>query len=48
MKFAKYNPEPIENDTTFSASWDFVSATREEDHVEVATDVNVNEGGKSV
>ena len=48
VKFAKYNPEPIENDTTFSASWDFISATREEDHIEVATDVNVNEGGKSV
>jgi hypothetical protein len=28
VKFAKYNPEPSENETHFSNSWDFVLATK--------------------
>jgi hypothetical protein len=30
VKFAKYNPEPSENDSVFQESWDFVLATREQ------------------
>jgi len=31
VKFAKYNPEPIENESHFQSSWDFVMATKEEE-----------------
>jgi len=31
VKFAKYNPEPIENESHFQSSWDFVLATKEEE-----------------
>lgn len=37
VKFAKYNPEPMENESHFQNSWDFVSATKEEKE-EVASD----------
>jgi len=30
VKFAKYNPEPSENDSVFQESWNFVLATKEE------------------
>ena len=30
VKFAKYNPEPSENDVLFQKSWDFVLTTKEE------------------
>ncbi|MBK7132543.1 MAG: hypothetical protein IPH69_06885 [Bacteroidales bacterium] len=30
VKFAKYNPEPAENDIHFQNSWDFVQVTKEE------------------
>lgn len=30
VKFAKYNPEPAENESHFQNSWDFVMATKEE------------------
>jgi hypothetical protein len=29
VKFAKYKPEPIENESHFQSSWEFVSATKE-------------------
>jgi hypothetical protein len=29
VKFAKYNPEPSENESHFQNSWDFVLATKE-------------------
>jgi hypothetical protein len=48
VKFAKYKPEPIENDTTFTASWDFVYATKEADHVEEKIDVSEKNGGEKV
>jgi hypothetical protein len=48
VKFAKYKPEPIENDTTFTASWDFVTATKETENIEEKTDATDNMGGKSV
>ena len=28
VKFAKYNPEPAENESSFNNAWEFVSATR--------------------
>jgi hypothetical protein len=31
VKFAKYNPEPLENEVHFRSSWDFVTATKEEE-----------------
>jgi hypothetical protein len=31
VKFAKYKPEPAENETHFQNSWDFVEATKETD-----------------
>jgi hypothetical protein len=31
VKFAKYNPEPAENDLHFQNSWSFVQATRQEE-----------------
>ena len=48
VKFAKYKPEPIENDTTFTASWDFVTATKEAENIEEKTDATEKMGGKSV
>ncbi len=39
VKFAKYNPEPAENDIHFQNSWSFVQATKEE--VVVAEDTSV-------
>jgi len=48
VKFAKYKPDPVENDTTFTASWDFVTATKEAEHIEEKTDSTENMGGKSV
>jgi hypothetical protein len=48
VKFAKYKPEPIENDTTFTASWDFVTVTKEAEHIEEKIDATETQGGKSV
>ena len=33
VKFAKYKPEPSENELNFEYSWDFVSSTKEEETV---------------
>jgi hypothetical protein len=48
VKFAKYKPEPIENETSFSNSWDFVSATKVIEEVEEKSDVKEKQGEKSV
>jgi hypothetical protein len=48
VKFAKYKPEPIENKTSFSNSWDFVSATKVIEEVEEKSDVKEKQGEKSV
>jgi len=34
VKFAKYRPEPDENELCFTSSWDFVAATKEDEVVE--------------
>ena len=38
VKFAKYNPEPSENDSHFQNSWDFVLATKENEVIPGADD----------
>jgi hypothetical protein len=48
VKFAKYKPEPIENESSFSNSWDFVSATKLTEVVEEESDVKEKQGEKSV
>lgn len=40
VKFAKYKPEPVENETIFSDSWDFVNATKVTEAV--TEDISVN------
>jgi hypothetical protein len=39
VKFAKYNPEPSENESHFQNSWDFVLATKENEAIPIAVDV---------
>jgi len=48
VKFAKYKPEPAENESVLSDSYDFVSATKAPDAVEEKSDVKDNQGGKGV
>jgi hypothetical protein len=48
VKFAKYKPEPIENESSFSNSWDFVSATKVVEVVQEKSDVKEKQGEKSV
>jgi len=38
VKFAKFNPEPADNDLQFSYAWDFVEATKEEPDLSVNKD----------
>lgn len=46
VKFAKYKPDPVENDTVFNESWEFVEATRLIVQEEVRSDSGKNQGGK--
>lgn len=39
VKFAKYNPEPLENESHFLNSWDFVQVTKEVEMISAAIDV---------
>lgn len=48
VKFAKYKPEPIENESSFSNSWDFVSDTKVIEVAEEKSDVKEKQGEKSV
>ena len=48
VKFAKYKPEPAENDSSFSNSWDFVSATKVIEVVEEKGDIKEKQGEKSI
>jgi hypothetical protein len=41
VKFAKYNPEPSENESHFKNSWDFIVATKENEELIVAVDEKV-------
>ena len=46
VKFAKYKPDPVENDTAFNESWEFVDATRIMHQELSEANDNINEGGK--
>lgn len=46
VKFAKYKPDPVENDTVFNESWEFVDTTRIVVHEEPGENVDKNQGGK--
>ena len=48
VKFAKYKPEPAENDSAFSNSWDFVTATKIEEVAGEKADEKENQGGKGI
>ncbi len=39
VKFARYNPEPPENESVFQESWNFVLATKEEPAVQTDTEI---------
>jgi hypothetical protein len=39
VKFAKYKPEPPENESHFQNSWDFILATKENEVITLAVDV---------
>jgi hypothetical protein len=43
VKFAKYNPEPSDNELQFSFAWDFVEATK----LEAAPPENINDSGSN-
>ena len=46
VKFAKYKPDPVENDTVFNESWEFVEATRLLVQEEPTSVDGKNQGGK--
>jgi hypothetical protein len=46
VKFAKYKPEPDENESGFSNSWDFVTATKVTEAAEEKSDVEEKQGGE--
>lgn len=48
VKFAKYNPEPSENESHFQNSWDFVVATKEEKEDIVSDNENKEEKDREV
>jgi hypothetical protein len=48
VKFARYKPDPVENDTGFSNAWDFVDATKAVEVIEIKDDFKVNGKEESV
>jgi hypothetical protein len=46
VKFAKYKPDPVENDTVFNESWEFVETTRIMPQEEPGESFDKNLGGK--
>ena len=46
VKFAKYKPDPAENESVFSNSYDFVSVTKAVEVIEVMSDVKDNQEEK--
>jgi len=48
VKFAKYKPDPAENEWAFANSYDFVSATKAEEVIEEKSDVKDKLGEKSI
>jgi hypothetical protein len=48
VKFAKYNPEPSENESHFQNSWDFVLATKEDEVIISTVDEKEKAGEGSI
>jgi hypothetical protein len=48
VKFAKYNPEPSENEAYYQDAWSFVSATKEAENKTVQPDLNAEKGEGTV
>jgi large-conductance mechanosensitive channel len=48
VKFAKYKPDPAENESVYSNSYDFVSATKAAEVIEEKSDVKDNQGEKGI
>ena len=42
VKFAKYSPEPTDNEAYFQGSWDFIAVTKETDELAVVVNANKN------
>jgi hypothetical protein len=47
VKFAKYRPEPDENEKCFSDSWNFVTVTKADEPAPVTAESKEKEGGKT-
>jgi hypothetical protein len=47
VKFAKYKPDPVENESAFSSSWDFVAATKATEAVEIISESKEKPGGEN-
>ena len=47
VKFAKYKPDPVENESAFSSSWDFVLATKAAEMIETKDEVKEKPGGEN-
>ena len=48
VKFAKYSPEPTENESFYEDAWNFVSATKLQEHVADDSKVDLSEKGGEV
>ena len=48
VKFAKYKPDPAENESVYSNSYDFVSVTKAAEVIEERSDVKDNQGEKGI
>ena len=44
MKFAKYNPEPAENEFHYKNSWDFVQTTKMVEEISADNENKIGEG----
>jgi hypothetical protein len=48
VKFAKYKPDPAENESAFANSYEFVSATKVAEVIEEKSDIKDKQGEKSI
>jgi len=47
VKFARYKPDPVENESVFSGSWDFVLATKAAEMLEINDEAKEKPGGEN-
>ena len=47
VKFARYKPDPVENESAFSGSWDFVLATKAAEMLEINDKAKEKPGGEN-